>query len=853
MMKKSTIQADNSHTLKMETGISKPTSYNEALELLMHIQNENIRLRKHIDEISGRIVNDTNLSTPSILIVDDVYENIMLIDLLLKHDNYHIDKASSGFEALDKIQLHDYSLILMDIQMPEMDGLTTVREIRKLPQGKGIPVIFITAIYSKEELQQQISDLEGIDFITKPIIPKIFQRKIALFTRYFKQKQAIIEEINKREAAEKSLKESQTKYRTLVEHANAGIMIIDNNNTIIFANEFSQRLFFIAENNFIGKDIRSIMPNECYTEFINLIQNTRKTRKTSTIFIDLTFNNSHQHYHIRSIPMPHFDQYKAVIQLYITDQTEIQRTRAQAALFEIRYHNLFNSVPAGLFQMNTEGVVHLANRAFENILIPSIGNITYPLNILDYIAEEDEKTQLINSLKCNTALNSFPLNLGDKTSVLLSLSTRHEKSITKERLFDGVLIDITNRRQMEQELRSHRNNLEKKVLERTHEISLINSKLLQEISQHKQTANKLKNSQDNFRALVESVNDWIWEIDINGIYTYSSPRVKQLLGYLPQEIVGKNVFDLMHISCRNNAKAEYVNISNVKLPLQNLENTMIHKNGTLIYLETSGVPIYDENGTYKGYRGVDRDISDRKRMELMLRNSQLKLSLHLQQTSLGYIEWDLNREVLDWNPTVKQIFGYTKAEAMMNNTFQRIIPKKSRKRDHEIWKTIVANKQSVKTINANLTKNRHIITCEWHHTPITDQNGEVIGVSSLVKDVTKEVIIQYEQRLYKELIKNAPCAIMLVNDKLEFIHYNDKAGQILGLNESATTLHQSLKIHYASTSFSQIQTHIQPFLTSHKLWMGNLKFVDKEGTTQNVHHQITSLTIEQSVKYLIYF
>jgi PAS domain S-box-containing protein len=136
----------------------------------------------------------------------------------------------------------------------------------------------------------------------------------------------------------------------------------------------------------------------------------------------------------------------------------------------------------------------------------------------------------------------------------------------------------------------------------------------EDITERKQAEEALKESEEKFRSLVESTSDWIWEIDLNGVYTYASPRVKHLLGYEPEEVVGKTPFDLMPAEEANRVANTFKDIIASSKPIERLENTCRHKNGHLVTLETSGVPVFDSKGQLRGYRGIDRDITERNRM-----------------------------------------------------------------------------------------------------------------------------------------------------------------------------------------------------------------------------------------------
>ena len=129
----------------------------------------------------------------------------------------------------------------------------------------------------------------------------------------------------------------------------------------------------------------------------------------------------------------------------------------------------------------------------------------------------------------------------------------------------------------------------------------------------------LEQSRQRFQNLVETVNDWVWEVDQRGIYTYASPRIYDLLGYRPEEIIGKTPFTFMPEDERERVTDLFGRLVAMRQPFCAMENTNHHKDGRLVVLETSGVPFFDEQGTLLGYRGIDRDITERKRMEQELR------------------------------------------------------------------------------------------------------------------------------------------------------------------------------------------------------------------------------------------
>lgn len=142
----------------------------------------------------------------------------------------------------------------------------------------------------------------------------------------------------------------------------------------------------------------------------------------------------------------------------------------------------------------------------------------------------------------------------------------------------------------------------------------------------------LEESKERFRNLLETTSDWIWETDEEGRYTYSSPRVKDMLGYEPEEMIGKTLVDVASPQQAKNLEVTYARLLRKKMPYVGQENTCLGQNGQIVVLENNAVPIFDNGDTFLGYRGIARDITERKIAMEALKKSRDDLHSSLEET-----------------------------------------------------------------------------------------------------------------------------------------------------------------------------------------------------------------------------
>ncbi|MDD4201893.1 MAG: PAS domain S-box protein [Candidatus Omnitrophica bacterium] len=166
---------------------------------------------------------------------------------------------------------------------------------------------------------------------------------------------------------------------------------------------------------------------------------------------------------------------------------------------------------------------------------------------------------------------------------------------------------------------------------------------LRDLTERKKIEKVLQQNIDRFQGIADSMADWIWEVDSKMKYTYCSSKVINVLGYSFEEILGKSPLDFIVPEERESALKLFKESASQKKQIKNFEQWNLTKDGKRVCLSTSGVPVVDENGELIGYRGVDADITERKRAEqevkraMAIKNEFTSMVSHELRTPLAVI------------------------------------------------------------------------------------------------------------------------------------------------------------------------------------------------------------------------
>jgi PAS domain S-box-containing protein len=182
----------------------------------------------------------------------------------------------------------------------------------------------------------------------------------------------------------------------------------------------------------------------------------------------------------------------------------------------------------------------------------------------------------------------------------------------------------------------------------------------------------LRKSEERFRDIALSSSDWIWEIDSTGKYTYVSEGVKSAIGYEPEELIGKSMFDIVSRDEVEVLRELFAMVSSRKRNITDWINWDIHKDGSLICIQTNGVPILNNDGDLRGYRGVNKDITEQKRYEEQLRQSEERYRTLIESMEEGLLIVSLEEIIIFANKAACDIFGLSQ-DKIIGSNFNEIV------------------------------------------------------------------------------------------------------------------------------------------------------------------------------------
>jgi len=197
----------------------------------------------------------------TILVVDDIEANRLALKELLRAPGREIIEADSGLAALRLLRRQAVDLILLDVEMPEMDGFETADLIRGSSRLREVPIIFQTAHGTGDRIMKGY-EIGAVDFISKPIVPEVLRARVGVFLELNRRAAELRRQATELQQANDRLAGSEARIRAILETANDGIIMVDDSGALVMANPAAHRMFGYAPGGLHGLAATSLLTLE---------------------------------------------------------------------------------------------------------------------------------------------------------------------------------------------------------------------------------------------------------------------------------------------------------------------------------------------------------------------------------------------------------------------------------------------------------------------------------------------------------------------------------------------------------------------------------------------------------------
>jgi len=286
-------------------------------------------------------------------------------------------------------------------------------------------------------------------------------------------------------------------------------------------------------------------------------------------------------------------------------------------------------------------------------------------------------------------------------------------------------------------------------------------------------------SEERFRQMAEMAGEWLWEQDPEGYYSYSSAAVSQILGYSPDEVLGKHYTEFL----TPQDKATQQHYATSHRPFYALLSHYRHKDGRQILTESTGLPIINAAGKLLKWRGVDRDITARMHFQDALIESEKRIRLIIESSLSAIVIMDSYGIVTDWNHPAEKIFGWTKDEAIGRRLDELVIPPRlhaAHRRGLELFLRTGSGPLLNRLIEQTaIRRDGTEFPVELSISPLKLGNAYIF--SGFIHDITERKRLEHR---FRQAVESAPNAIVMVNKSGTIVMVNAQTEAFFGYSRA---------------------------------------------------------------------
>jgi two-component system cell cycle sensor histidine kinase/response regulator CckA len=400
-----------------------------------------------------------------------------------------------------------------------------------------------------------------------------------------------------------------------------------------------------------------------------------------------------------------------------------------------RYSDLFEHTVEGIFQTTLDGRFDIINPALANIFgyesaEEFLSKIT---DVRQLYVDPSHRDELIRLIQIQESVIGFEAQLRRKDGniIWVSLNTRALRdSNGRVTGLAGTLLDVTELKKAEGALRKAHDELEIRVQERTKELAETNKALHAEITERRRAEESLRTSEALYRSIVDSANDIISTVSIDGTIVSLNPAFEKITGWSPEKWLGKSFQSLIHPDDLPMAIETFQRIISGEM-LPSSELRLLTRSNDYVTVEYTVTPLI-KNEKVIGNLSISRDITERKRAEERIRE---QASL-LDKAQDAIVVKDLKNRFIYWNKGAERLYGWTAEEAIGKNAFE-LLYKGESPLLIEAQKSVIEMGEWSGELH-KVTKDGKEIIAESRWTLVHDNEGKPKSILIINTDITEK-------------------------------------------------------------------------------------------------------------------
>ncbi|MFO8133487.1 MAG: PAS domain S-box protein [Thermoplasmatota archaeon] len=558
---------------------------------------------------------------------------------------------------------------------------------------------------------------------------------------------ALGRDITGRRRAEQKLEENERRYRTIVEHANDWIWTLDRDGRLTFANRAAQDESGYDLADCLGKDLSTFIHPDDLPHVREIFERVLQGEPGSYRVRIIDGDGGTIHLQVTSTPRWQDNQIVGTIAFgrNITEQVALE-DRLQES--EERYRAIVEQSHDAVAILQDEDILFASARLCE--LTGYSQERLDNMNLADLIHPGDRKhvrEMMQRRMQGEASPSTFQARLRTREG-----DVRHGEFSLAAIFYGGEtavlasIRDVTERRRIEQ---------------------------------------RLRDSETRLRDMLHTSTDWIWEVDTDGRYTFVSGRVRETMGYTPDELTGTSRFSLMPEDEAQRMRDLFARKAASREPLVNVENRHVTRNGSEVIMVTNAVPIVDDDGALKGYRGTDRDITRRRQVEEEARQQQKLSHLLLNATHDMALLLDVDGTILTLNEAMAGSLGVERDEALGTDSRRYV---RAGLIDQDIYDARVEKVREVQETGqpVHFEDRRRGRWFDSRVYPIFGEDGDVRQIATFVRDITERKQMEQELReseeKYRTLVEHQGEGVGIVDTDETFTFANPAAAEIFGVD-----------------------------------------------------------------------